>query len=126
MAKKEDDRIVKGAMAGVIAVLAYLLWKRKCPVCDPVVTIVEHGDSGRARPAGRISVPRGESLTIEIDNGYLDALEVQLDGLVIEDGTYDWGSYFQSEGARIVLTSVTSDHRIDLTYTPSQVYLGRP
>jgi hypothetical protein len=111
---------------GAAAAILYWLWKKRtCPACSPIVEVVEHGDIRRAIPVGRIAVPYGESLTIEINNGYLDAMEVQLDGATITDGIYDWGSYFQSEGARIVLTSVTSDHRIDLTYTPTQLYSGR-
>lgn len=103
---------------GAAAAILYLLWKRKtCPACGPVVEIVEHGDSGRANPVGRISVPYGESLTVQINNGYLDAMDVQLDGEFVEPGTHAWGNYFWSEGAAIVLNVVTSDHRIDLWYS---------
>jgi hypothetical protein len=126
MAKEKKDTAGKLLIHGAAAAILYWLWKRRtCPACGPIVEVVEHGDQRRASPVGRISVPYGEDLIVEINNGYLDAMEVQLDGAVITDGTYSWGSYFQSEGARIVLTSVTLDHRIDLTYTPTQLYSGR-
>ena len=32
---------------------------------------------------------------------------------------------FRDDGTYVILGTVTSDHRIDLTYTPSQVYSGR-
>jgi hypothetical protein len=126
MAKEKKDTAGKLLIHGAAAAILYWLWKRRtCPACGPVVEVVEHGDQGRAIPVGRISVPYGEDLTVEINNGYLDAMEVQLDGVVVEPGTYSWGSFFWSEGARVVLGTVTLDHRIDLTYTPTQLYSGR-
>jgi hypothetical protein len=76
-------------------------------------------DAHRCDPVGRVYPESGASVVIDVDNSYIDSIICTLDGNVIEDGSYTWGSWIQSEGATFTLLSVTESHTVSFTFDES-------
>jgi hypothetical protein len=92
------------------SVLSVIIYEEVSNAYGPVY------DAHRCDPVGTVFPDSGDSVVIEIDNGWIETIVCTLDGDVIDAGNYSWGSWLITEGATFTLSSVTESHVIRFTF----------